>query len=54
MGLLLCTVIDAMQTRTLTKEERALIVGMDRGIKSSHIAENLDMPQSTISTILTK
>ena len=55
MDLVFCTTIDSMQTRPLTMEERALIVDMRQsGIKSSDIAKNLDMSQSTISIVLTK
>lgn len=47
--------VTAMRTRTLTDEERALIVRMrEGGVKSSDIASLLSMPRSTVSTILTK
>lgn len=44
-----------MRTRTLTTEERTLIVDMrQKGIKCKDIAELLKMPRSTVSTVLTK
>jgi transposase len=45
----------SMRTRTLSDEERGQIIGMRRaGMKCKDISSVLNMPCSTISTIITK
>ena len=44
-----------MRMRTLTNEERFRIVTMrEKGLKCKDIADVMQMPRSTISTVLTK